>query len=554
MGGINSILSIARGALATQKNALEVTGHNVANVNTPGYSVQRTILEPNLPVSMDFGVVGTGVKTLEIRRTYSQFLNDQLNEKNSLMFKWDAQKDILGLLEAEFNESGTEGINQLLNEFWNRWDDVANNPEGLAQRNGLLATATNLAGAFSSKGEQLSSIKEDLDSYIKMAVTEVNRYAEQLAELNKKIISVEGEHFRANDFRDQRDLILEELCQFFPISYLETSQGTISVFLPGGYALVDGTTARLLDTRLDRQNSLRVYWNGNTDMTTRLDQGRLGGWLELRDTTIPHYQETLNSLAAHLANSVNSQHRLGYGLDDVTGRDFFSYQPGFAAVAHMENRGDAAFNVAFQGGAYDPDLVTGDNYDLSFSGGGLDTLTITNRSTGQTAAYVRTGNTYSFDGLEITLSGSQQAGDQFSLRANWNVAENLGVDQAVLADASRIAAASGSNAPGDNSNALAITNLRHQKETILGQIGSLSEIYDAGLVGQVGSDVAKASDLYQYNKSLVQQISNRRDSVAGVSLDEEMTQIIKFQYAFSAAARLITLADEMLETVLNTRR
>jgi len=422
MSGINSILEIARGALATQKNALEVSGHNVANVNTPGYSVQQTILEPNLPVQMEFGLVGTGVKTLEIRRTYSQFLNDQLNEKNSLMFKWEAQKEILGLLEAEFNESTAEGINQLLSEFWNSWEEVANNPEGLAQRNALVATATTLAGDFNSKGQQLSSIKEDLNSYIQVAVLEVNRYAEQLAELNQKIVSVESEHVRANDFRDLRDQILEKLAQFFPIRYLENSQGTISVFLPGGYALVEGTTAQLLDTRLDGQNSLRVYWNGHTDMTTRLDRGKLGGWLELRDTIIPEYQETLNSLAAHLANSVNSQHRQGYGLDDITGRDFFSYQPGFVAAAHTENRGDAAFSVAFQGGTYDPDLVTGDNYDLSFSGGGLDSLTITNRSTGQAATYVRTGNTYAFDGLEISLIGSHQAGDQFYLWANWNMA------------------------------------------------------------------------------------------------------------------------------------
>ena len=134
------------------------------------------------------------------------------------------------------------------------------------------------------------------------------------------------------------------------------------------------------------------------------------------------------------------------------------------------------------------------------------------------------------------------------------MAGNLRVDQAIIDDANKIAAASLITAPGDNSNALAMISLRHQSETILGQSGTLSEIYDAGLVGEVGSDVAKTSDLHQYNQALVQQISNRRDSVAGVSLDEEMTNIIQFQYAFSAAARLITLADEMLETVLNTRR
>ena len=101
------------------------------------------------------------------------------------MHKWEAQRDILGLLEAEFNENSTEGINQLLSEFWNSWEDVANNPEGLAQRNALVATATTLAEAFNSKGEQLASIGEDLNTYIQATAEEVNRYAEQLAGLNE---------------------------------------------------------------------------------------------------------------------------------------------------------------------------------------------------------------------------------------------------------------------------------------------------------------------------------------------------------------------------------
>lgn len=554
MSGITSILDIARGALATQKNALEVTGHNVANVNTPGYSVQKTILETNMPVPMAYGVVGTGVKTLEIRRTYCQFLNDQLNEKNSLMHKWEAQKDTLGVLETEFNESAGVGINQMLSDFWNAWEDVANNPEGLGERSALVAKSTALVEAFNSKARQLDNMQEDLDAYITAAIGEVNRCAEQLADLNEKIMSVENENIRANDSRDQRDQILEKLAEYLPVRYLETSQGTISVFLPGGYALVEGTSPWLLDTQLNSQNSLRVIWNNSADMTTRLDQGKLGGWLELRDSIIPKYQETLDGLAAHLAIMVNSQHQQGYGQDDVTGRDFFSYEPTLMALADSENRGNATFTAGFAGGAYDSNLVSGDNYDLSFSGSGLDTLTITNRSTGQAVSYVRAGNTYTFDGLEITVSGTQQPGDQYLLKANWNMAGNLALNSAVAIDPTTVAAAGQPTAPGDNTNAMAITNLRYREETILRQTSTLSEIYDSSLVGEIGTDAGNAVNRYEYNQVIVQQITTRRDSVAGVSLDEEMTNMIKFQQAFSAAARLITLTDEMLETVLNTRR
>jgi flagellar hook-associated protein 1 FlgK len=569
MSGIANILEIARGALLTEKNALEVTGHNVANVNTPGYSVQKTVFEPTRPVPMSYGIVGGGVDTAEIVRTYSQFLNDQLNDKNRLASAWDAKQQILALVEAAFNESDNTGINELLSEFWGSWEDLANNPSGLAERAGLVAKATTLTEAFREKAIQLSALQGDLDASIHTAVQEVDRYAQQVADLNEKIVAMETEDFHANDFRDQRDLILEKLSELIPIDYLENARGSVSVFLPGGYPLVENTTAWNLDTELDEYNSLRVIWSGSTDVTSRLDQGKLGGWLEMRDSIIPKYQEALNGVAAHLANMVNTVHRQGIDGNGDAGGDFFTYQPGFSIIPAAENMGNATFpglnprfyNITTGLYEYDPTKVTGDCYTFAFTGMTPADLTITNRSTGQVVTpdeAIDNGDgtyTYTFDGLRVTVGGTPRAGDQFFFRANWNLAENLAVDPSIAANLTKIAAATTAGAPGDNTNALAIANLRHKSdETIMTQTGTLSDLYDAVVVGEVGNDSANSKNQSEFNAALVHQIKDSRDSVAGVSLDEEMTNMIKFQQAFAAAAKLITLADELFQTVLDTKR
>jgi len=569
MSGVMNILEIARGALATEQNALEVTSHNVGNVNTPGYSVQRTVMETNMPLRMPYGIMGTGVKIGEIQRMYSQFLNNQLNTQNSLSGMWGARQEVLGLLDAGFNESGNTGINQLLNDFWNAWEDVANNPEGATERKALVTKATTVAEAFGEKAKELSSVETNLDANIRGGVDDVNRYAQQIADLNGKILAMETQDVKANDLRDQRDLALENLSQLVPVQYVETEQGEMTVFLPGGYTLVEGTTACKLSTKLDDNNSLRVMWSDTTDMTSRLDQGKLGGWLDLRDSTIPQYQESLDGVAAHLANMVNTLHRQGIDEDGNAGGDFFTYEPSFTILPAEGNSGDAAFPGAgpqFYNSTtglyeYDPSKVTGDSYTFAFTGTSPADLTITNRSTGLVVTpddAIDNGDgtfTYAFDGLRVTVGGTPRDGDQFTFMANRNVAGNLAVNSAIAEDTTKIAAATAAGAPGDNTNALAIANLRDKSdETIMRQTGTLSDLYDAILVGAVGNDTADAKAQSDFNGNLIQQIKNQRDSVAGVSLDEEMINMIKFQQAYAAAAKLITVGDEMLQTVLSLKQ
>jgi flagellar hook-associated protein FlgK len=215
--------------------------------------------------------------------------------------------------------------------------------------------------------------------------------------------------------------------------------------------------------------------------------------------------------------------------------------------------------------AYDPSEVTGDRYDVQFTdNGGTLEVSIINRSTLEVVvpaqAYV-SGDSYDFQGLRVTITDSgagPQAGDSYVLEANKGLAANLAVNSDLTDDQRKIAAAKPEGAEpfavGDNRNALAIADLRFETTTILARTGTLSDIFEFGLVSEAGSDAAEANTLYEYSQALYQQIENMRDSVAGVSLDEEMTNIIKFQHAYSAAARLISLADELLQTILDTRR
>ncbi|MBW1980679.1 MAG: flagellar hook-associated protein FlgK [Deltaproteobacteria bacterium] len=570
MPGINSILDIAQRALEVQQNGLEVTSHNIANVNTPGYSVQRAILQANEPVPVDVGLMGTGVETLEIQRAYSQFLNEQLIDKHAQTSRWQAEKQVLAVLESRFNETEGPGLNQLLDDFWNSWEELSNNPGGMAERTTLIARARSLAEAMNNAALHLDSVKDDLDFTISNACTEVNRYVDQLAELNEKIVANESQYGHANDLRDQRDLILEKLSELVPVSSLESEQGTLSVFLPGGYTLVEGTSSWHLSTALDGNNRQRLLYNGDTDITDSVSAGKIGGWLEVRDELIPKYEETLDGLAAHLANMVNELHRLGVDLEGNDGIDFFTYTPTFGSLPDAGTSDSVNITTEFYDsasntvGLYNPAEVSGDRYHVQFNmNGGVMEISISNFSTGALVVAAQpyvSGTSYDFDGLRVTIAdkgSGPRNGEGFVLLANRDLASNLRVRPELAADARMVAAArpAGSEpfAPGDNRNALAIAELRNQQTMICRQQGTLGEIFRSGLVAAVGNDSALASSRHKYSEGLQQQLTSMRDSVAGVSLDEEMTNIIKYQHAYIAAAKLIGVTDEMLQTLLNTK-
>ena len=188
MSDINGIMSVAGQALMTQQKAINVTGHNIANVNTPGYSRQRLQMSTNPPSYSDIGLIGNGVNADSIERIYDRFLSTQINDENQGLGRWDAQKGAVEVLEMIFNESDGYGLSQAMSKFWDAWQLLTNNPAGVTERQVLVTNSQVLAATFNQLDADLRKSQEDLDLAIEGTVADINRLTEQIADLNQKIV------------------------------------------------------------------------------------------------------------------------------------------------------------------------------------------------------------------------------------------------------------------------------------------------------------------------------------------------------------------------------
>jgi len=260
MMDIFGVLNMGSKALTVQQKGIYVTGNNIANVNTPGYSRQRLIMSSDVPINSGIGPVGSGVTANEVERVYQRFLGVQINNETQSLGQWEAHKESLERVETIFNESGGYGLNQVMSEFWNGWQDLTNNPSGPVERTVLVAKSEMLAASFSKNYEDLQQIQRNIDSNIEGAVEEINRLSENMVDLNQKIIQMEAGGHTANDYRDQRDLVLKELSELIDIDSFEDATGAVTVSVGSGQALVEGTHTYNLSTQPDASGHRDITW------------------------------------------------------------------------------------------------------------------------------------------------------------------------------------------------------------------------------------------------------------------------------------------------------
>jgi len=449
------LLSIGAGALLSQQRAISVTGNNIANVNTPGYSRQRLNMETNLPVDSPVGLVGFGVQTTTVERVYDRFLGVQVNNESANLGRWEAQKGSLERVEVVFDESGGYGLNQALSDFWNSWQDLSMNPSGTVERSVVAAKSQALADTIRQKYADLEQSQADIDAAVRSGIEDINRLTAEIADLNRKIASTEsGGTVNANDYRDSRDLALKQLSEIIGINSFEDSDGQVVVSVGSGRTLVESGNNYAL-TPTDPPGHVGIEWPGTAlPITSEITSGKMAGWLQARDTKIAGYMSRLDDLAQTLSTEVNAQHAAGYGLIGSHGDDLFS--------------GSGAVDMA--------------------------------------------------------------------------------VNSVILNDYNRIAAASAAGAvPGDARNAAAIAELR----TALTMSGGTFDDAANDLVSQVGHDVQEAKTYQSHQTDMLAYLDNYRESVSGVNLDEEMVNLVKYQAAYNAAAKMITMGDDMLSTLMN---
>ncbi|MGD9849825.1 MAG: flagellar hook-associated protein FlgK [Nitrospirales bacterium] len=544
MAGINDLFNIARSGIQAHQQGLATTSHNIANINTKGYSRQEVILETKRPVE---GVIGSGVQVGQIRRTVDSFLENQITSVTEDLGSLASRHNFLVQADGIFTDTDNSGLGFGLTEFFNALRDVATNPESAIQRTVLLAKSDSLTDQFLTVAQGLHQIRLDADGEIGRHVETINGLAIRVASLNDEIFKAESSGREAPDLRDQRGVLINEMAELVDLDQVTLRDGIGLVV--GGQLLVAGNHANALTTAPDPDNPpltnvAFVRSDGNLlSITDKIHGGKIGGLLTLRDTDIPAIQDRLDRLAAQLINEFNQQHQAGYGLDGTTGNLFFSAMTPDAPLARDTNTGTAqGTSVAIA----DPTLLTLDNYEVRFTGAAAYSIVDTTTGSTVTSGAYTSGATINFDGLDVVVTGTVAAGDIFTLSAHKGAAQRFGV---AVSDTDKIAAASSAaTIPGGNQNALALVNLHTARQSELGNI--TFNDYHTITIGDVGI-ATRESELALHSKELeVDQVNGLRESVSGVSLDEELTNLLSFQRAFEASARMITVADELLRTIL----
>ena len=556
MSGIYNIFNIGKQGLMAQQIAMQVTSHNIANVNTEGYSRQEVIFEEGMPLNSTPGQTGTGVNATAIRRKYDSFLEGQLTDSRETLGNLEAQKSAISKIEDYFYDTNGTGINQLLDQFFNSMQDLSANPAGAAERVSVISRADAFANAVNSAYSSLEQLQKDMNSQVKQTVTDINNLASQIASLNTEIQRAEANGQNANDFRDMRGRILNDLAEKIDIQYFEDDSGQITVIGGGMATLVEKGNSWVLDAVSDSDNY--GYYNivsspdssNVLNLTDSISGGRLKGLLTIRDTETWDAMDELDRFAASIANEINQVHRTGFGLDGSTGTNLFS--PSFEAGdvlsqdvgdirAMSTNTGTGSLSITIN----DPSALTFNNYELTFSGGNY---TLTNKTTNaaSTAVYADPSS-FTFEGLSVTISGSFAAGDKYIISAHKNSARDIQVALDMSDQAKIAAAAIATDNRGDNRNVLAMVQLQDAL-TIDGN-SSFSSYYGS-IVGRIGVNSQYINNQYSAQEFSSEQLRNMRESVSGVSIDEEMANLMKFQFAYEASARLITIGDELLETLL----
>lgn len=544
MAGISHIFNIARSGIQANQQGLATTSHNIANINTKGYSRQEVVLETKRPAE---GTIGSGVQVGTIRQTIDTFLEDQLTGVNGDLGFIAARNNFLIQADGIFSETDNFGVSHGITELFNALRDVVTNPESPIQRTVLQAKAASLTDAFVTQAKALNQIRQDADGEISRHVETINGLAVRIASLNNEIFKGESSGREAPDLRDQRRVLINDLAELVDIEQVALRDGIgINV---GGQLLVAGNHVNALSTEPDADNPpLNKVTFVRSDgseiaISDKIHGGKIGGLLALRDGDIPAFQDRVDRLAAVLINEFNQQHQAGFALDGTTNNLFFSALTPPAPLGSEQNTGSALGSSVM---IADPTLVTFQPYEVQFTG--ATAYSVVNATTGATvtSGTYTSGSPISFDGVDVVITGTAAAGDVFAVNAQQGAAQRIAV---ALTDVDKIAAAStAAGVPGENTNAIALLAIHTNRQANLANT-TLND-YHTITIGDVGS-ATRESTLALNSKTLeIDQLTALREGVSGVSLDEELTNLLSFQRSFEASARMITVADDLMQTLL----
>ncbi|MEM1261518.1 MAG: flagellar hook-associated protein FlgK [Pseudomonadota bacterium] len=436
-------------ALTGIRTALDVTGQNIANVNTPGYSRQRADLIPSQPQRTLGNSVGNGVVVDGLTRIYNQFVFDSIVDTTSAqgrLSQLSTYSDRVNNLLAD----PESGIAPTIQAFFDSIQDATADPASIELRQAVLGEAQALANRFNRIGDELENIAAEIDRNIGATVDEINALSSEVADLNNRIAAQQNGPIPPNDLLDQRDLALTRLADLIGIETVEDSAGSVNVIALPGVSLVTSGGANELVATDDPLNPTRrriELRSGQTGATSpiELSSGQLGGLMAARTTIVDNTRDLLGQTALTLATTLNTQAARGLDLAGNFGNDIFAVDGALSARPSADNTGSASLTVSID----DLATFTGDSYELLFNGTNYQAI---RQSDGEAVTITGTGSgadPLRFNGISIVVAGVPTADDRFAVEPTRAAASGI---RLALSDAEDLAFAAPVSAEADLSN------------------------------------------------------------------------------------------------------
>jgi len=570
------------------------------------------LYRPDLERPERAGMIGQGIDVQSITRIRDEMLDQRITAQQNQESYWDTRSKYYTMIEQIYNEPDEVSVRSNMDKFWESWQELSINPESQAARQAVVTRGESLSDSIKSKWENLMGVGSLINSDIDSTVKQINSYANQIAAVNSEIVRSRGVGDNPNDLLDRRDLLVDKLSKLANITTDRRDPDEFMVHLDGK-VLVQGGVARNFDlvSLTDNNGYEKLVW-ADTREDASVSGGTLGALIELRDVDVRNEIQSLNTMTMNFSDLVNDVHRNAYGANNVTGLDFFTQHSFVENVnGNFDRNGDGVLDHSyifrFTGTTtLNPQEQIGFEGVMTFSGPSgnvqvpyhpTDTVeTVINRindSNGEVKAYLGRNNNLVLKGTTaqnvenpdfvirhvedsgffltgysgiLAASGADGAydfaradavdslaGAQFAVSPVLNPAGYIEVNGVIKNDVKSVAAAfrddSGNVNAGDGRAAVEIASIRNTK-VMIGHERTLDD-YFADSVTNVGLKGEQAENNLKSHMAIMNDLRTMRDSISGVNIDEELSDIIKFQHGYNAAAKFVTIWDSLIDTVIN---
>jgi flagellar hook-associated protein 1 FlgK len=552
------LISSSLSALYAAQAGIQATQRNIAGANTPGFHRQAPIYTSGATLPIDSSAIGTGVNVANLSRAYDRFLESNLLLNQGLLSRHETYANYASQVDSLLGDTSSS-LSTFLSGFFASAQEVANDPTSMPARQAMLSKGQILATRLNAFDGVLSEMGQDVDQQLRDLTGQVTTYSRQIASINGRLMTAQsaGDTTATNELLDQRDRLVGEINKLITVTVVEQGVSGYSLYVGSGQPLVVGSQSNTLAVAADPSDPSKlapVIQTGNyseTVPTSQIAGGQIAGLLAFRDEVLVPSQRELGTLAYALATEFNSLHAAGYGLDGVSGRDFFTTPALRGPLANAGNTGNGAISLAMT----DIGLLAESDYRLAYDGANYtltrlsDGTSYSNASLAGLSAAVSTA-----EGFSLTLtSGTINSGDSYLIRPTQGAAASIAVVAGLLA--SHIAAAGDDPASpgtslgrGDNSNALLLAGMAGSK-LLGGGVNTLASAYGQ-LVGR-NATLANGADLnltaYEH---LTEQAMAAQQSVSGINLDEEAANLLQFQQLYQAAARALQTSSTLFDNIL----